>query len=293
MYIFVVWCSLKEFTMNNKEEYYKWYDCDEFPSYQINKMGQIRNITTGIVLKGTIGRHCYLCYSLRKDGKVYTVRAHVLVAKQFIPNPSPNQKTIVNHIDENKLNSCIDNLEWASSKENSNHGTANKRKAEKLEKPINEYDLDGKYRRTWRSTKAIVEFLQGEVIDDTRQVSFYNAVRMYIKYNQYHDEKKPLGHSVFLPYNNSCEDIEIKLYSSSCSKPRKYKKLYAFFTDNLIVPDVYLFNPNKALDSYMDILKELSRDKRLDNGQQESIKYAIECMKLLAEISNAIKKRKI
>ena len=43
----------------------------------------------------------------------------------FIPNP--NNLPEVNHIDENKMNCCVDNLEWTDRKGNCNHGTRNKR----------------------------------------------------------------------------------------------------------------------------------------------------------------------
>ena len=65
---------------------------------------------------------------LRKNGEHHNFQVHRLVAEAFIPNPEG--KETVNHKDENKLNNCVDNLEWMTVKENSNYGTRNMRMAE-------------------------------------------------------------------------------------------------------------------------------------------------------------------
>lgn len=58
----------------------------------------------------------------KRNQKIYKI--HRLLAEYFIPNPS--NKPCVNHIDGNKLNNSLDNLEWATISENTKHAYANK-----------------------------------------------------------------------------------------------------------------------------------------------------------------------
>ena len=63
------------------------------------------------------GRQGYLCTRLTdSEGKSSTKLVHILVAKAFIPNPQ--NKETVNHIDGNKHNNSVENLEWCTYSEN-------------------------------------------------------------------------------------------------------------------------------------------------------------------------------
>ena len=65
----------------------------------------------------------YLQVKLSKEGKWYYRRVHRLVAEAFIPNP--NNLKQVNHIDGDKTNNEVSNLEWIDNKNNTQHGYDN------------------------------------------------------------------------------------------------------------------------------------------------------------------------
>lgn len=96
-------------------------DYSEF--YEVSTFGNVRNIKTKKLLKQLI-RTEYYCVSLSyvKENSC-NVRVNRLVAKTFIENP--NNYEVVNHIDGNKLNNNVSNLEWCSSKMNRKHAVEN------------------------------------------------------------------------------------------------------------------------------------------------------------------------
>ena len=75
------------------------------------------------------------------DGVTHKSKSvHQLVARAFIENPKGYKE--VNHIDENKANNKVSNLEWCTRNENLMHGTAPKRRAATKSIPVVQY-LDG------------------------------------------------------------------------------------------------------------------------------------------------------
>lgn len=92
--------------------------------YTVSSDGIVYSWRTGekIALKSNPkgeGGSLYKMISLHKDGKQVGRYIHRLVAIAFIPNPE--NKLTVNHIDGNKLNNSVENLEWATLRENAQH----------------------------------------------------------------------------------------------------------------------------------------------------------------------------
>ena len=85
--------------------------------YWIDNLGNIYNSRKQ--LKTYFTKTNYECIKLVKDGVRHNHSIHRLVAETFIPNPY--NKPEVNHIDGNKSNNSIDNLEWVTPSENKLH----------------------------------------------------------------------------------------------------------------------------------------------------------------------------
>lgn len=98
-----------------------WKDiCGYEGRYRVNTKGQILSMWNGKIMSNCIGGNGYYKVGLRKkSGRKDRLLVHRLIAEHFIPNP--NNKPQVNHIDGNKLNNNVCNLEWCTPKENSQH----------------------------------------------------------------------------------------------------------------------------------------------------------------------------
>jgi hypothetical protein len=117
-----------------------WKDIKDYEGlYKVSNLGRVKSLKRRIELKGknqftdfttfkeiegkeikpSINYKGYCQLSLYKNGKSKNKQVHRLVAEAFIENPF--NKPTVNHINGNKLDNRVDNLEWATNKEQTEH----------------------------------------------------------------------------------------------------------------------------------------------------------------------------
>lgn len=97
----------------------EWRVIDEFPMYVINRDGVVKNTHTNYIKKPSVGKRGYLVYSMHKDKHSYLRTLHIMLARAFLPNPKNLPQ--VNHIDGDKLNNSLSNLEWCTGYDNVMH----------------------------------------------------------------------------------------------------------------------------------------------------------------------------
>ena len=140
-----------------------WKDVKNYGGlYQVSNLGRIKSLPrntnnkykNGVIKQNVIrGKSYYYVNLYNKGTKLFTV--HKLVAETFIPNP--NNLPCINHIDGNKLNNRVDNLEWCSYSGNEIHAYKHNLKTP-LFKKVNQYDLNGNFIKTWNSIKEANNF---------------------------------------------------------------------------------------------------------------------------------------
>ena len=111
----------------------------------------------GKIIKQTLTKDGYCRVCLCKENKKEYKRINRLVAEAFLPNPSNLPQ--VNHIDENKENNSINNLEWCDCKYNINYGNGIKKRANKLKRKVVQRDLEGNIIREWDGFSDIAKEL--------------------------------------------------------------------------------------------------------------------------------------
>lgn len=96
-----------------------------FSNYTISEDGVVTNIKTGYIISTSISRG-YKTVSIKNDttNKSYCTGIHRLLMITFKPVEGMD-KLVVDHIDCNKTNNSLDNLEWVTSKENTHRAIKN------------------------------------------------------------------------------------------------------------------------------------------------------------------------
>ena len=129
--------------------------------YFVNKNGEIKSEYSNKILSPSYNkaRGYYYVY-LRLNGKTYTKALHRVIAETLISNP--NNFTEVNHIDGNKKNNKVENLEWCSKSYNIKHAYEHgltKASVEQIKRPVFQYSLDNEYINKFETLKEAAESL--------------------------------------------------------------------------------------------------------------------------------------
>lgn len=190
----------------------RWYDLEDLPNeewrdvkdfeglYQVSNYGRVKSLSrvldyhrivtkTRILRPGKNSAYYYVVI-LCKNSKKYTKRVHRLVADVFIPNPE--QKPEVNHIKYVTKDSCdntVANLEWVTSKENSQHCKLLNRNSKppvhyggdnNASKKVYQYDTSGNLLKTWQCVREVCEYVNMNYHKFRKYVMSNNLINDYI-----------------------------------------------------------------------------------------------------------------
>lgn len=125
----------------------KWRPIPKFEGwYEVSDSGEVKSVDRevnyktlgksfrkGIILKPKIGKHGYKEVILIMNGKRFCYRVHKLVALAFLPNPF--NLPCINHLNEDKLDNRVCNLEWCTKQYNTLYSISTI--------SIGQYDLSG------------------------------------------------------------------------------------------------------------------------------------------------------
>lgn len=137
-----------------------WQTPDGFAPYQISNLGRFKGKNGGYIT-GAVNSAGYRTIHIRpaelKVSKVYL--QHQLVAIAFLPNP--DNKPYVNHIDGNRTNNRITNLEWATAKENCHKKVfpADRVMVDCGRRAVIQLDMHGNVLKIWESQMAAAKAL--------------------------------------------------------------------------------------------------------------------------------------
>lgn len=163
--------------------------------YIIYDDGRLYSEKRNIFLKPLVDNKGYLYYNFSEKDILYTCpKVHRLVMLAFSKEPQNSQ---INHIDGDKTNNNLNNLEWCDNDHNKKHALTTGLKDE-IDFGIAQYDLNGNLLRIWHTAADAMEWLGksrrsggqiGRVIRDKRETYCGYRWKQYKNYDFEHPEK--------------------------------------------------------------------------------------------------------
>ncbi len=138
------WCNLREEVIASDNKEWRIIDEKGFSNYEVCEDGRVRNKKNGKIMSQTEKKKGALyVYLLCSNGKVVSRTVSGLVARAFLTR-KPGEGHLIGHKDGDFKNNHKDNLVYQNKKMNHIY----------LERPVDEYDINGTYIRTWSSISA-------------------------------------------------------------------------------------------------------------------------------------------
>jgi hypothetical protein len=137
-----------------------WKDT-EYEPYEVSSHGKVRNKKTGRLLVPAVHHKGYLKAQFRVNKKTKAFFRHRLVGIAFIPNPYNLPQ--IDHLDNDKTNNHVSNLEWVTGAENIRRKmrdglNVSPENAGRPKQPVAQYDLEGNFVANYKSiAEAVVK----------------------------------------------------------------------------------------------------------------------------------------
>jgi hypothetical protein len=137
----------------------------DYLGYHIYSNGKVFSTKTNKFLKESYCSSGYLKYQLTINGIGVTKYYHRLIAELYIPNPENKEQ--VNHIDGDKSNNCISNLEWCTISENIKHA---------FDTGLNKTSPERLLLLKLKRSKKVINTKTGEIYQSAKEASRFLSI---------------------------------------------------------------------------------------------------------------------